>query len=65
MNALSALIGDREAVSIRSKSLSYNYLTIAESNASMLKTWMVGIVPGVFVIYGIVTVIERRRKRHA
>lgn len=65
MNALSALIGDREAVSIRSKSLSYNYLTIAESNASMLKTWMVGIVPGVFAIYGIVTVIERRRKRHA
>ena len=65
MNALSALIGDREAVSIRSKSLSYNYLNIAESNAYMLKTWMVGIVPGVFVIYGIVTVIERRRKRHA
>ena len=65
MNALSSLIGEREAVSIRSKSLSYNYLTISESAASMLKTWMIGVIPGAFVIYGVVTVIERRRKRHA
>ncbi len=64
MNALSELIGEREAVSIRSKSLNYNYLTISESNASTLKTWMIGIIPGVFVIYGIITVIERRRKAH-
>lgn len=65
MNALSSLIGSREAVSIRSKSLSYNYLTISESNASMLKTWMIGVIPGAFVLYGIVTVLERRRRRHA
>lgn len=65
MNALSALIGEREAVSIRSKSLSYQYLTISESNASMLKAWMIGVIPGAFVLYGIVTVIERRRRRHA
>ncbi len=64
MNALSELIGEREAVSIRSKSLNYNYLTISESNASTLKTWMIGIIPGVFVVYGIITVIERRRKAH-
>ena len=31
MNALSALMGDRQAMSIRSKSLNYNYLTISES----------------------------------
>ena len=65
MNALSSLIGEREAVSIRSKSLSYNYLTISESAASMLKTWMIGVIPGAFVVYGVFTVIERRRKRHA
>ena len=65
MNALSSLIGEREAVSIRSKSLSYNYLTISESAASMLKTWMIGVIPGAFVLYGVVTVMERRRKRHA
>ena len=65
MNALSSLIGEREAVSIRSKSLGYNYLTISDSAASMLKTWMIGVIPGAFVVYGIFTVMERRRKRHA
>lgn len=65
MNALSALIGQREAVSIRSKSLSYNYLTISESSASILKTWMIGVIPAAFVLYGVFTVIDRRKKRHA
>ena len=65
MNALSSLIGEREAVSIRSKSLSYNYLTISESSATMLKTWMIGVVPAFFVLYGVFTVIDRRKKRHA
>ena len=65
MNALSSLIGQRDAVSIRSKSLSYNYLTISDSSASMLKAWMIGIIPAAFVIYGVITVIDRRKKRHA
>ena len=65
MNALSSLMGEREAVSIRSKSLSYNYLTISESAAAMLKTWMIGVVPAAFVLYGVFTVIDRRKKRHA
>ena len=65
MNARSSLIGEREAVPIRSKSLSYNYLTISKSAASMLKTWMIGVIPGTFVVYGVFTVIERRRRRHA
>ena len=65
MNALSALTGESDAISIRSKSLSYNYLTISESAASVLKAWLVGILPAAFVAYGIITVVERRRKRHA
>ena len=65
MNALSSLIGEREAVSIRSKSLSYNYLTISDSTASKLKAWMIGIMPAIFVLYGVYTVIDRRRKRNA
>ena len=64
MNALSALIGERDAVSIRSKSLSYNYLTISASAAAMLKAWMIGIIPAAFVLYGVFTVIDRRKKRH-
>lgn len=65
MNALSSLIGQREAVSIRSKSLSYNYLTISESAATILKTWMIGVIPAAFVLYGVFTVIERRKMRRA
>lgn len=64
MNSLSSLIGERDAVSIRSKSLSYNYLTISESSAVMLKTWMIGIIPAAFVLYGVFTVIDRRKKRN-
>ena len=64
MNALSALIGERDAVSIRSKSLSYNYLTISESAAAMLKARMIGIIPAAFVLYGVFTVIDRMKKRH-
>ena len=41
MNALSSLIGETEAMAIRSKSLNYNYLTISESAASLLKEFRV------------------------
>lgn len=62
MNTLSSLIGEREAVSIRSKSLNYNYLTIDESTASLLKTMMIGVFPIAFVVVGIVIMVQRRRK---
>lgn len=62
MNALASLIGEREAVSIRSKSLNYNYLTIDESTASLLKTMMIGVFPIAFVVVGIVIMVKRRRK---
>ncbi len=62
INAISKLIGQEDSISISSKSLNYNYLTISSSEASNLKRWMIGIVPGVFVLYGIITVIDRRRK---
>ena len=45
MNALSDLIGEREAMAIRSKSLNYNYLTISASTSALLQTVMIGGVP--------------------
>ncbi len=63
MNGLSTLIGESEAVAIRSKSLSYNYLTISESAAGVLKIVMIGVLPGIFVVAGIASVLERRRCR--
>lgn len=61
MNSLTALAGQSEAVSIRTKSLSYNYLTINESTASTLKLGLIGLIPGLFLIFGIFEAIERRR----
>ncbi len=45
MNALSSLIGESEAMAIRSKSLNYNYLSISDSTAALLKTLMIGVFP--------------------
>lgn len=61
MNALSALMGDRQAMSIRSKSLNYNYLTISESAASLIKLVMIGLVPLCYLAMGVATVLDRRR----
>ena len=61
MNALSALMGDRQAMSIRSKSLNYNYLTISESAASLIKLVMIGLVPLCYLAMGVATVWDRRR----
>lgn len=64
MNALSNLIGQREALAIRSKSLNYNYLTISDSTASLLKTVMIGIFPLAYLGVGIAVVVVRRRRQN-
>lgn len=61
MNAMSSLIGEREALSIRSKSLNYNYLTISDSTASLLKVLMIGVFPLAYLGVGIVVTLRRRR----
>lgn len=64
MNALSSLIGEREAVAIRSKSLDYNYLTISTSNSSLLKILMIGVFPLAYLGVGIAIVIGRRKQQN-
>ena len=64
MNAISSLIGEREAVAIRSKSLSYNYLTIDAETASTLKTVMIGVLPAGFALLGIGVLVVRRKRRN-
>ena len=60
MNALSSLIGEREAISIRSKSLDYNYLTISDSTSSTLKTLMIGVFPLAYLAIGILVILRKR-----
>jgi len=64
MNALSSLIGSRESVSIRSKSLNYNYLTISDSQGARLKVLMIGILPAICLGLGIWIVVRTRRKQN-
>lgn len=61
MNGLSWLVGEREAIAIRSKSLNYNYLTISASTASALQGLMIGVFPLVYLGIGIAVVVRRRR----
>ena len=64
MNSIASMLGEREAVAIRSKSLNYNYLTINETTAAMMKTVMIGAVPLLFVAMGISTVVERGKRKN-
>lgn len=64
MNALSSLIGEREAIAIRSKSLNYNYLTINDATASTLKTLMIGVFPIVYLGIGIYVIVRKRGKQN-
>ena len=61
MNALSSLIGQSEAMAIRSKSLNYNYLTISEATSSLLKALMIGVFPLVYFGIGVYVIVRRRR----
>ena len=61
MNALSWKMADNESLSIRSKSLDYNYLTISASAATLIKVIMIGVIPLGYLLYGIDEVIRRRR----
>ena len=64
MNAFSALIGETEAMAIRSKSLNYNYLTISDSTSSTLKVLMIGVFPLTCLGIGVVVILRRRRQQN-
>lgn len=64
MNALSSLVGEREAIAIRSKSLNYNYLTISDSTSSVLKTLMIGVFPLAYLGIGICIVMRKRGRQN-
>ncbi|MCI8453120.1 MAG: GldG family protein [Lachnospiraceae bacterium] len=64
MNALSSLIGETKAMAIRSKSLNYNYLTIRDSTASLLKVVLIGVFPFLYLGIGVWIVLRRRRRQN-
>ncbi len=64
MNAVSSLVGEREAISIRSKSINYSYLTISEETSSTLKLLMIGVFPLAYLGIGVCVIIAKRRKQN-
>lgn len=64
MNALSSMIGESEAIAIRSKSMDYNYLTISDSTSSVLKVTMIGVFPLLYLSAGICVILRRRRMQN-
>ena len=64
VNALSSLVGESDAMAIRSRSLRYNYLTIDSATASLLQVLMIGGFPLLFLGIGIYVVLRRRRMQH-
>lgn len=64
MNALSSLVGEREAIAIRSKSLNYNYLTITESTSATLKALMIGVFPLIYLGIGIFIIVRKRGRQN-
>ncbi|NLX61811.1 MAG: GldG family protein [Tissierellia bacterium] len=64
MNALASLIGESEAMAIRSKSLDYEYLTISDSTSFMLKVIMIGVFPLLYLALGIYIILRRRRMQN-
>lgn len=64
MNALSELVGESEAMAIRTKSLDYNYLTISSSTTSFLKTLMIGVFPLGYLGVGICVLLMRKKAQN-
>ena len=62
MNAISYMIDREDAISIRSKSLDYNYLTISESNAKKIKIIMILMIPAFYLLYGVEEILRRRKE---
>ena len=61
MNSLSWLVGEREAIAIRSKLLNYKYLNISSSTSSVLKGLMIGVLPLAYLTIGIAVILRKRK----
>lgn len=62
LNALEMMSEKDDSISVRSKSLSYEYLTVSTSDASSIKAVTLGLIPAAYLIIGIVVVVRRKRR---
>ena len=62
LNALEMMCDKDDSISVRSKSLTNEYLTISTNDSSMIKVVTIAVIPAVYLIAGIVVVVRRRRR---
>lgn len=62
LNALELMCGKDDSISVRSKSLTNEYLTASTSDTSTLKVVTIGLIPAAYLVAGIVVVVRRKRR---
>lgn len=62
LNALEMMCEKDDSISVRSKSLTNEYLTVSTSDASLIKVVTIGVVPAIYLLIGIIVVIRRKRR---
>ena len=62
LNALEMMCEKEDSVSVRSKSLTNEYLTVSTSASSLIKIVTIAVIPAAYLILGIVVVVRRKRR---
>lgn len=62
LNALEMMCEKDDSISVRSKSLTNDYLTISTSDSSLIKVVTIGIIPAAYLVIGIIVVVRRKRR---
>ena len=62
LNTLSWICGETVSVSVPVKSLTLSYLTVTASSANFWSILSIVLIPGVFLIYGLIVWLKRRKQ---
>lgn len=62
MNSINWMCDQQETISIRSKSLDEQGLTLTQSQSSFWSIVLLGVIPGAIIIIGIAIVVRRKRR---
>lgn len=62
LNALEMMCEKDDSISVRSKSLTNEYLTVSTSASSMIKVVTIAVIPAAYLIVGIIVTVRRRRR---
>ena len=62
LNVLEMMCEKEDNIDIHNKSLAGEYLTVSSGDATYIKVMTLGIIPAVYLIFGIVDVVRRKRR---